>query len=389
MKKIGIYLERKPNSGGAYQYCLAMLKSLSELPTDKYEVTAYVMYHEWEAVTLNLGLRTVYAMKNGFEKVVYHLCEKLFKVETCRKICPKIHPFGRAMKKDGIDYCIYPCADKISFMMTVPAIVSVFDLMHRYLTDFPEISSPEIYAQRERSYSNIARYASLILTDSRVGCEQMIECYKEFLPNPENVVSLPYIAPDYVFDRAKKKKLPTLAQFGKYIYYPAQFWKHKNHANLLKAIAELKDRDIQVNLVCSGTSKNGYDETLLLIRELGLEWQVQILGYVDNEEVVALYQNARALVMPTYGGPTNIPQLEAFALECPVATSRIFGIPEQVGNAALLFDPGDVDEIADCIERLWRDDALCKNLINKGKKKTAEWGQKQFKEKLEKYLSSL
>ncbi|MBQ0041964.1 MAG: hypothetical protein KBS85_01410, partial [Lachnospiraceae bacterium] len=133
MKRIGIYLERKPDSGGAYQYCLAMLKSLSEIAKDKeeYEITAYVMYHEWEEITNGMGLRTVYAMKNGFEKGFYYLCEKLLSVNACRKICPKIHPFGRALKKDHIDYCIYPCADKISFMMPTPAIVSVFDLMHR------------------------------------------------------------------------------------------------------------------------------------------------------------------------------------------------------------------------------------------------------------------
>lgn len=389
MRKIGIYLERHPDSGGAYQYCLAMLKSLSELPADKYEITAYVMYHEWERVTEPLGIRTVYAQKNACEKVLYHLCEKLLKVETCRKICPKIHPFGRAMKKDGIEYCIYPCADKISFMMNVPAIVTVFDLMHRYLTDFPEISAEDIYQSRERSYTNIAKYASLILTDSVVGSQQMEECYGALMQDTSIIRELPFIAPDYVYDKAAKKQKENITQFEKYIFYPAQFWKHKNHENLLKAIALLKERDIQVNLVCSGTSKNGYDDTLMRIRELGLEWQVQILGYVENDEIVALYQNSRALVMPTYGGPTNIPQLEAFELGCPVATSRIFGIPDQVGNAALLFNPADVDEIADCIERLWKDDALCKNLITKGKKKSAEWGQKQFKEKLMGYLNQL
>ena len=82
------------------------------------------------------------------------------------------------------------------------------------------------------------------------------------------------------------------------------------------------------------------------------------------------YRRARAMVMPTFFGPTNIPPLEAFALGCPVAVSNIYGIPEQVGDAALLFDPNSVEEIADCIERLWQDDALCASLISKGHART-------------------
>lgn len=86
--------------------------------------------------------------------------------------------------------------------------------------------------------------------------------------------------------------------------------------------------------------------------------------------------------MPTFFGPTNIPQLEAFVLECPVATSKIYGIPDQVKDAALLFDPNSVEEIADCINRLWQDDELCRKLIERGKKRADEWNQKHFTMKL-------
>ena len=93
--------------------------------------------------------------------------------------------------------------------------------------------------------------------------------------------------------------------------------------------------------------------------------------------------------MPTLFGPTNIPQLEAFELGCPVATSNIYGIPEQVGDAALLFNPESVDEIAGCIEKLWEDDKLCTELIEKGEKRAAKWGQKEFTEILLEYISEM
>jgi glycosyltransferase involved in cell wall biosynthesis len=86
--------------------------------------------------------------------------------------------------------------------------------------------------------------------------------------------------------------------------------------------------------------------------------------------------------MPTHFGPTNIPPLEAFLVGCPVAVSGIYGIPEQVGDAALLFDPESVEEIAKCIERLWTDDALCVMLAAQGKQRAAAWGQEQFNARL-------
>jgi len=110
---------------------------------------------------------------------------------------------------------------------------------------------------------------------------------------------------------------------------------------------------------------------------------------VDDREMAAFYRLARALVMPTYFGPTNIPQLEAFALGCPVATSRIYAIPEQVGDAALLFDPSSVDEIHECLVRLWDDDALCEDLAARGHARAEAWGPQQFRERLRQIIEDV
>ena len=95
-----------------------------------------------------------------------------------------------------------------------------------------------------------------------------------------------------------------------------------------------------------------------------------------------LYRRARALVMPTFCGPTNIPPLEAFVVGCPVAISGIYGMPDQVGDAGLLFDPESVEEIVDCIRRLWTDDRLCAELSERGKTRADSWGPRQFNERL-------
>lgn len=390
MKKLGIYLERKPESGGAYQYCLAMLNALSGLQKEAYEVTAFCTYEDWRRVTDPLKIKTEIVQKNIVEKCFHYMAEKVLSVEFYRKYIGWMHPLYRRQKAVGTEFCIYPCGDKISFMLQTPAVISVFDLMHRYLTEFPEISDPKTYTSRERSYTNIAKYAKMILVDSKVGRQQMIECYDIAGNLQKRVEVLPFIAPDYVYASVGKEKAPCpVSAFDKYLFYPAQFWLHKNHKNLLLAMAKLKQEGLVVNAVFCGSGKNSFDEVERIIRENKLEEQVQILGYVSNNEMVALYQYARALVMPTYGGPTNIPQLEAFVLGCPVATSRIFGIPEQVKDAALLFAPEKVDEIAECIRKLWLDDTLCDTLREEGYKQSRQWGESQFQQRLQDILDGV
>lgn len=132
----------------------------------------------------------------------------------------------------------------------------------------------------------------------------------------------------------------------------------------------------------SGGRQNAYEAVVRQVQGLGLGDDVIFLGYVPDEDMPELYRRARALVMPTYYGPTNIPPLEAFAVGCPVAISGIYAMPEQAGGAALHFHPDSSEEIACCIRRLWTDDALCAELSEKGRQRAAQWGQEQFNARL-------
>ena len=93
--------------------------------------------------------------------------------------------------------------------------------------------------------------------------------------------------------------------------------------------------------------------------------------------------------MPTYFGPTNIPPLEAMACRCPVAVSRIYGMEEQLGDAALYFNPGSIDDISENMINLWINPDLCAELIKKGTKKTQSWGIKTFSMRLEEIINDL
>lgn len=95
------------------------------------------------------------------------------------------------------------------------------------------------------------------------------------------------------------------------------------------------------------------------------------LGYVDAPVLSVLYRLARAVVVPTLFEAASAPVWEAFEAGVPVACSSVTSLPEQVGDAAVLFDPLDVDAIAGAIARVWSDEELRRVLIRRGHERMA------------------
>lgn len=117
-----------------------------------------------------------------------------------------------------------------------------------------------------------------------------------------------------------------------------------------------------------------------------LEDHITILGFVNDGNMIYLYRHATAMIMPSYFGPTNIPPLEAMALGCPVAISNKYAMPEQVGQAGLLFNPDSPEEIAECIRRIWIDGELRERMIAEGYRRVQRWTEQDFKNRISKVV---
>jgi glycosyltransferase involved in cell wall biosynthesis len=251
----------------------------------------------------------------------------------------------------------------------VPFIATVLDLEHRKQPYFPEVSiTGWTWEERERSYRAVLPRASFIITGTQVGKKEIVHYYGV---NPDNVKVVPFPVPPR---EARETPLDSDVLLEKYrmskdfLLYPAQFWPHKNHINLLKALSIIRYRHgLKLNLALTGSDKGNRQHIQEKIRELELSDQVFDLGFVSRRELNALYEGALALVFPSFFGPDNIPPLEAFALQCPVLASRIAGAEEQLNGAALLFDPTNPVDIADKILALRSDQALRKKLTTEGR----------------------
>ncbi len=387
-KKIGLFLDTEPYGGGKFQYCQAMLEAVASLPEERFKKVIAYTSRGWEKYLEPYKIKTI-SVSGGcirwfFERIWRNL---RLSVYVWRKLNPLFFFLARQLRAEECDLWIFPGEETLTYQIDVPALSTIFDLMHRYEPRFPEVAALGRSSRRDWHYKKMCAYAKGLLVDSEVGKKQVMESYHV---DENKVFVLPYIAPSYLQQGNKNRMIDKKYNLpAKYIFYPAQFWEHKNHKNLIKAADLLKDKISDLKLVFVGSKKNAYDLVLKLVQKLGLKEQVLFLGYVPDEDMAEIYRRARAMIMPTFFGPTNIPPLEAFVTGCPAAVSNIYAMPEQVGDAALLFDPSSPWEIAEVMEKLWNDDELCRKLAEKGKKRAATWGQAQFNQRLKEILTKI
>jgi glycosyltransferase involved in cell wall biosynthesis len=140
----------------------------------------------------------------------------------------------------------------------------------------------------------------------------------------------------------------------------------KNVAGLVEAYACLPRTRPPLMLV--GGKGWLYDEVFRQIQERGLAGEIHFVGYVPAEELPSWYNAADLFVYPSFYEGFGLPVLEAMACGTPVITSRASSLPEVVGQAALLVDPGDVDALTGALERLLDDGALCEQMRDAGLK---------------------
>lgn len=148
----------------------------------------------------------------------------------------------------------------------------------------------------------------------------------------------------------------------------------KNHVALLRAYARLQATTLP--LVIIGQLHFGFDEVFQVIRDLHLESRVHILSDVKDDELPAFYRHAKLFVYPTWAEGFGMPPLEAMASGVPVISSNSTSIPEVVGDAAVLIDPGDIDALVNAMDHLLTDQEFYSDMQRRGIKqvKAFQWG---------------
>ena len=387
MRRIGLFLGVEPHAGGMFQYTQSLLDALQALPAHQYELRIACASEAWRPVLVARGMQPVLLRHAPLGQRLANIWMALRLPVWLTRVLSLFNPLAPQMRAQGCDIWLFPAQDAVAYQLGMPFIASIHDLMHRYEPHFPEVAGRWRTAAREHRFYHLTTQAQLLLTDSEVGKTHVAESY----PVPsEKIFALPYVAPSHMAqavepaDFAERYALPK-----KFFFYPAQFWAHKNHVALLQAMAQLLPQCPDMQCVFTGGHRYDYPALRAQVGALKLESHVHFPGYVPEAYMPGFYRRARALLMPTFFGPTNIPPLEAMACGCPMAVSGIYAMPEQLGDAAVYFNPRNVDEIASVMQRLWLDDECILQLKEQGKIQLQRWGQAQFNSRLQVILEQL
>ena len=120
------------------------------------------------------------------------------------------------------------------------------------------------------------------------------------------------------------------------------------------------------DLILTGIAMQHHEEMLRAIDRLDLRDRVKILGYLEKEDLPALYSLARLMVFPSLFEGFGIPLVEAMSCGCPILCSNTTSVPEVAGDAAVMFSPDSTEDIAEMIRRVWNDESLRCDLREKG-----------------------
>jgi glycosyltransferase involved in cell wall biosynthesis len=249
---------------------------------------------------------------------------------------------------------------------TVPVVSVVYDLQYLY---YPEFFSANEVQERDRNFRQVIRAGARIVCISEFVRKTVLE---NTTLSPERVETIHIMLPR----RLRKTSAPSRdtilrklhLQPGRFLIYPANFWRHKNHELLVTAFGMYKaaNPDSDLKLVLTGSPNERQKLLVEAVDRMGLADTVEFPGYVSNDEVSELIDSCFGLIFPSLYEGFGMPLLEAMAAGIPVLSSNVASLPEVGGDAVLFFDPRKPKEIADAISRLEREPELRRGLREKG-----------------------
>jgi glycosyltransferase involved in cell wall biosynthesis len=254
----------------------------------------------------------------------------------------------------------------------MPSIYNPHDLQHLHFPEF--FTAPEL-AMRETMYRTGCNHAHTIVAASQWVKDDLVSRYALASDRVQVIPWAPPLqaAPAVVSTVSHVKQRYGLPE--RFAFYPAMPWPHKNHKRLFEAIAMLRDqRGFRLHLVCTGTQlEPHWSKLLAMIEDLDLSPQISALGFVNESDLRAIYRLSEFLVLPTLFESDSSPIYEAWFEGVPVACANVTSLPAQVLDAALLFNPYKVEDIASAMERMSADQALRGDLQRKGTKRLADF----------------
>jgi glycosyltransferase involved in cell wall biosynthesis len=367
--KLGVIVLAGPDNGGTYQYTLAMLQGLQY--AKGFEITVYGDPNDVKLMELG------YPIVRFAESYAQQLAAL-----TAHRLNIRLPDSFRAE-----NILLAPIYSLALLHTSRPFAYTLHDLQENYY--------PENFSLWQRMWRHQV-HAALLRRTRRVVCESnhvKSDIVRSFGIEEDRIAVMQAPAQrEFQTEPSAETMLEVRGRLqlpGRFLFYPAQFWVHKNHIRLLEAFRQIVDEVPDLQLVLTGKKRDEYDAVMAAVVRLGLNGHVRHLGYVEQGDLRTIYRLATALVMPSLFESISIPVYEAFQAGIPVAASGILALPEQVGDAGLLFDPMSVASIRDAILKIIRDPVAASLLGKRGYERMEQMTPERYGNQLQDLLGEL
>lgn len=262
-------------------------------------------------------------------------------------------------------------------------VITVHDIIP-YL--FPETYSIITQLRYKLFFKRTLKTADKIIANSERTKKDLIN----YFDVPSEKIRVTLLAADEIFKPLSHTEVTEVKRRYElefpFILYVGNLEKRKNIETLIKSYYQIKQRGINHKIVIVGKKGWKSDNILAEISHLKLQDDIVFTGYVSDEDLPALYNAASLFVYPSIYEGFGLPPLEAMSCGCPVITSNTSSLPEVVGDGGIMFDPHDIDELANLMYEVLTNNELKDDLIEKGlrRAKMFSWN-KCAKETLEVY----
>jgi glycosyltransferase involved in cell wall biosynthesis len=184
-----------------------------------------------------------------------------------------------------------------------------------------------------------------------------------------------FLSKEFTSEKDLRSKFQIDQEF---LLYPAATWKHKNHMALFKSLSQLNNDGLKTQLICTGNKTEYFEDLQMEIDGLGLNDQVKFLGIVPEEDLIGLYKCTSLVVIPTKYEAGSGPLYEAMRFAVPVLCSNVTSLPETMGNSNYIFNPDDVNEIAQKVKKILRDETFRSENLSNSVKRLDEMGKVDY-----------
>ena len=251
---------------------------------------------------------------------------------------------------------------------SLKTVVTIHDLAFERNPEYHRFLG-SLYLRQYMRYS--AKHATHLIAVSEVTKRDLMELYRV----PEEKITVVYEAYDpHVFHTVEAREAARVAAQYKitnpFLLFVSTIQPRKNIVRLIEAFSRI---DTDAELILAGKPGWKNEEIYASPKKFGVADRVRFLGHIPDPDLNALMNAARALVYPSLFEGFGLEILEAMACGTPVITSNVSSMPEIAGDAGLLVDPYNVQDIADACERVLSDEELHRSLREKGFARAAEF----------------